>query len=223
MDFEWTVKFGDILTSITILVSVAALVISWSKYRLTRETEQADRVRSAAARSLTKLDRWQLLSLSLYDELQPFFVETSEMLSTEFNVIKARDHLWKETNRARMSISSKILEEEIATSYVDLIAHFPIVREKIRHAINTLDELERQTSDKYLEASQKDVFSMHGKENSYHSAMLGDALRNTAFNYRKQLLNETDKVIEPIRELLFSIIVKPNREILGPGRELTIS
>jgi len=74
MNIEWTVKFGHILTSVTILVSVIALLFSWSKDQVARETEMADKVRYAASVALTKLDRWQLLNLSLYQNLQSVFV-----------------------------------------------------------------------------------------------------------------------------------------------------
>jgi hypothetical protein len=80
MTVDRTIKISDLLTSLTILVSVITLTVSWSKDRLTREKEQADRVRSAAAKTLTQLDRWQALQLSIFRELQPVFVETSEML-----------------------------------------------------------------------------------------------------------------------------------------------
>jgi hypothetical protein len=87
MTVDRTIKISDLLTSLTILVSVITLTVSWSKDRLTREKEQADRVRSAAAKTLTQLDRWQALQLSIFRELQPVFVETSEMLVDNFNSI----------------------------------------------------------------------------------------------------------------------------------------
>src|SRR5438876_1156154 len=120
LTLDKTIKASDLLTSVTIIVSVVALVITWTKDRDVRVREQADRVRTAAAKTLAKLERWQILQLSLYDQLQPVFVETSEMLEKEFNVIGTRDYLWKQINAQHTSISAKVLEEGFETAYVDL-------------------------------------------------------------------------------------------------------
>ncbi len=95
MQLDWSIKVGDILTTLTIIVSVAALVVTWTKDRNARETAQADIVRTAAATAITQLDRWQSLNSSLYQELQPEFITTSEMLSKQYDVTKVRDYLWK--------------------------------------------------------------------------------------------------------------------------------
>lgn len=137
-------KVSDVLTSLTIVVSVVALLIAWSKDRTVRQTEQADRVRAAAAKALTKLDRWQALQLSVYQELQPIFVETSEALQQKYDIVKVRDQLWKAINAERTRIASKILEEQIETAYADLLSHFPAARAKFVDAFTNLSDIEKQ-------------------------------------------------------------------------------
>ena len=220
MKFERTIKFGDILTTATILVSVAALVFSWSKDRLTRESVQADKVRSAASYVLTKLDRWQAITLSLYDGLQPLFIEVSEGLQRDFDIVQARDKLWKEIAEGRAEMSKNILEEEIGTSYVGLLSHFPDARKKFRDAFGDLSKAERRISSNFLEQSQYDVLSFEGKRDEYTSAMLGNALRTTAATFQGRLMVESNKIIEPLRDFLFEIIAKPNKEIIGIARSL---
>lgn len=218
MTFEWTVKFGDILTSVTILVSVSALVFSWSKDRLTRETEQADRVREAAATALTQLDRWQLLNESLYQDLQPTFVKTSEMLQEDFDLTKARDFLWKEINRNRTQIKEKTLNEKIFTSYVKLLPHFPETRGQYISTLDQLRALEEEISGQFLEATQLDVMSAQKKKMNYTTARLGNALRTTALKYKDKLLSQSEEIIRPVREFLFQVIATPDQKILQGGR-----
>ena len=218
MTFKWAVEIGDVLTTVTILVSVVALVVSWSKDRLTREAQQADSVRAAAAKVLTKLDRWQAIAISLYTELQPLFIETSEGLQEEYDVIKARDKLWKGTALAQAAISAMILEEEIGTSYVDLLSHFPEVRAQFRTAFIQLTEVEKRVSNEFLEESQGNVLECEGKSKSYTSAQLGNALRTSAAIFEKILYEESEQIIEPLRNALLDIIAKPNYEILGVYR-----
>lgn len=81
LQFDRTIKAGDILSSLTVLLSVVALVLSLSKDRAVRVTDQANKVRTAAASVIVKLDRWQAVQLSMYQDLQPVFVELSEDLA----------------------------------------------------------------------------------------------------------------------------------------------
>src|ERR1044071_799263 len=104
---DWTIKVRDVLTTLTVAISVAALVLSWSKDRAAQKTERANQVRAAAAGILTKLDRWQALQLSLYQELQPTFVEASEQLQKQYNIVVVRDQVWKNINAQRQQKESK--------------------------------------------------------------------------------------------------------------------
>ena len=219
MKVDWNIKIGDILTSITIIVSVVALIITWTMDRDTRETQQADLVRTAAARAITQLDRWQSLNLSLYSELQPEFITTSEMLNTQFDVVKVRDYLWKTISNQRITIANKVLDEKITTSYVDLLAHFPDTRTQFINLFKTLNANEERISSSFLETSQHDVLRFEGKEITYTSAMLGNALRVTAAKHKGELIKEASDAIYPVKELLFDIIAKSNEQILYASRK----
>lgn len=218
MKFDWNIKVGNILTSLTIIISVAALIVTWTKDRNARETELADVVRTAAATAITKLDRWQSLNLSLYQELQPEFIKTSEMLSREYDVIKVRDYLWKTISTQRIQISRKVLNEKISTSYVDLLAYFPDTRIQFLDMFKKLNALEDRISGSFLEKSQQDVLELKGEKTSYTSARLGNALRTTAAQHKENLLSETNEVIRPVRDFLFDVIAKTNKQILHASR-----
>lgn len=219
MNIDKTIKLSDLLTSFTIIISVIALSISWSKDRITRETEMADRVRSASALALTKLDRWELQNLSLYQELQPTFVETSEMLSEEYNIIKARDHLWRRINEERTLIARKVLDEKIMTSYFDLLSHFPDTRKQFQTLFERLRIIEQEISDDFLVESQNNIRHFDGRRDEYTSAMLGNALRFTASKHKERFKKKTDIAIEPVRKFLFDVISKSNKDILRVRRE----
>jgi hypothetical protein len=188
MDIDWSIKVGDILTSLTIIVSVVALIITWTKDQKIRETRQADLIRSAAASAITKLDRWQALQYSLYQELQPEFIIASEKLIEEFNVIKVRDYLWKIISNKGMEVSSKVLEEQITTSYVNLLANFPDTRNQFITMFQALNEAEIEISGKFLEQSQEDVMAFEAKKENYTTAMLGNKLRSTAIQHKEKLI-----------------------------------
>jgi hypothetical protein len=219
MQLDWKIKVGDILTSLTIIVSVAALVITWTKDQDTRQTQQADLVRSAAASVITKLDRWQALQLSLYQELQPEFVATSEKLAEEYDIIEVRDYLWKTISNERIQISSRVLEEHISTSYINLLAHFPDTRRQFLDMFQQLSEIEERISGSFLKQSQQDILAFEGKEANYTSAMLGNALRSTAAKHKEEFIRETSNAIAPVRAFLFDVIAKTNAQILDASHD----
>jgi hypothetical protein len=180
-------------------------------------------VRSAAAKTLTQLDRWQALQLSIFRELQPVFVEASEMLVDNFNVIKVRDYLWKTINIQRTHIASKVLEEQIGTAYVDLLSHFPTVRSVFLNAFNQLKQTEARIMEAFLADTEGDVLSLYERKNEYTTAMLGNALRRTAVKHSEQLETSTNQIIQPVREFLFEIIGKADKEILKVTTKLDTS
>ena len=171
-----------------------------------RVHEQADRVRAAAAKTLAKLERWQTLQLSLYDQLQPVFVETSEMLDKEFNVIVTRDYLWKQTNAQHTQISAKVLEEGFETAYVDLFAYYPSIRQTFLDVVVSLRAAEQTAVDSLLLDTQRAVMSFEGKKFAYSTAQLGDALRQAAAHTRDKFVRDTNSTLIPIRDQLYTLI-----------------
>lgn len=218
MQIDWNIKVSDILTSLTILVSVVTLTITWTKDQTTREQHQADIVRLAAASIITKLDRWQALQLSLYQELQPEFIITSEKLSEDFNIIKFRDYLWKAIDNKRTAISSKVLEEQISTSYISLLAYFPETRGQFMTLFEALNKAEEEISSSFLVQTQKDIMAFENREKNYTSAMLGNALRKTATEHKRKFINESSKIIESQKVFLFDVISRNNKQILYSTR-----
>jgi len=218
MKFNKEIRLSDLLTLVTIIVSVVALTVTWSKDRVTRETEQSDKVRSAAALALTKLDRWQLLNLSVYQKLQPVFVETSELLLEDFDIYKTRDHLWKKINEERVGVANKVLDEQIMTSYFDLLAHFPETRSRFVELFKSLRAIEDSVSTSFLAESEGNVLSLTGHQDTYTSATLGNALRRTALKHKGRFQQESNESIEPVRQFLFGVISKSNQEILMESR-----
>jgi hypothetical protein len=220
---DWSIKVRDVLTTLTIAISVTALVLSWSKDRAAQKTERANRVRDAAASILTKLDRWQALQLSLYQELQPAFVEASEQLQKQYDTVLVRDQVWKSVNAQRTHIASKILEEHLEIAYAEILPHFPAARAKFTEAYEKLTAIEEANTMNFLAATEEDVLAFDGKEKHYTTAMLGNALRKSATQYRSELRKETEEVIQPMREYLFDVISKTDDEILGAARSTSNS
>jgi len=218
LKLDWSIKVSDLLTSITIVVSVIALLISWSKDREAKLTEQANRVRVAAATAIAKLDRWQALQLSMYRELQPTYVEMSEILADRYDVQRVRDQFWKRVNVERTRIAQKVLEEQLGTAYSDLLSHFPAARDKFTDAFVKLSAVESAVTENYLGASEHAILSLEGKQKDYMTPILGNALRQAAATHSVSLQTESEAIIGPVREYLFKVISLPDSELISASR-----
>jgi hypothetical protein len=214
---DWSIKIGDLLTMATIVVSVTALLISWSKDRDSRQKEQANQVRVAVGTAVAKLDRLQALHLSAFQELQPVFVDTGEMLTRDFNVVAARDFLVKSINGQRTKIVGKALDEHIETAYIGLFSHFPAIRPLFLDTLRQLKGAEEEVLGAFLDATQREVMALRQRKADYSSAELERTLRGLAAEHRADLELKTNRILEPVRAFLLQVVTKSDSEILTHG------
>ena len=218
IQFDNTIKAGDILTSLTIALSVIALVLSLAKDREIKTADQGNKIRSAAASAIVKLDRWQSVQLSLYQELQPSFVETSELLAQKYDVVVARDKFWRQVNEERTQISHQVLKEQLGTAYLDILSHFPAARVKYVEAFTKLAAVEDEVSNEFLGGSEQEILNLEDKQANYQTAVLGNALRAQAKKSSSELKKKSEDVIAPLRNYLLKVIELPDEKIINASR-----
>jgi hypothetical protein len=135
-----------------------------------------------------------------------------------YSRFRVRDQLWKSVNAERTRIASKVSEEQIEIVYADLLSRFPAARAKFVDAFTKLGNIEDDITIRFLAETEQDILKFEGKQKQYHTAMLGNALRATAAEHQSELRAKTNAVIEPVREYLFGVIGRTDREILGASR-----
>jgi hypothetical protein len=219
LTLDRTIKASDILTSLTILVSVIALLVSWTRDREIRTREQADRIRVAAAKTIAKLERWEAIQLSLYSELQPTYVELSEGLVTRFDVVASRDLLWKRITALRTHIASRLLDEGVETAYVDLVAYHAPVRETFAKVMADLRAAEEEASRRLLATTEAAILAFEGKQGSYQTAHLGNALRAATVTVERDFRQQARGHITRVQDSLYSLLSATDAQILRRSRD----
>lgn len=214
LNLDRTIKASDVLTSLTILVSVVALLVSWTKDRDIRTREQADRVRTAAAKTIAKLERWEAIQLSLYSELQPTYVEVSEAMAKQFNVASSRDLLWKRINALRAKIASRVLDEAVETAYVDLFAYHPSIRGTFQEVMADLRTAEKEASLQLLAETERAILSFEGKQSGYQTAQLGNALRAVAHTVEVEFRKRIASRLTGIQDYLYRLLSLTDEQLL---------
>ena len=208
------ISFGDILTFLSIIISVVALLNVWANEKQIRNKEKADRVRTAASKTLAKIERWKELTLWYYQAIQPTFVETSELLAKDFDIIASRDFLWKRLFNARIDTAQRILEEEIEIAYVELYGYYPVIYDEFVSTLKMLKGEEEIAFNSLILATQKDVMSFEGRKDEYTTAMLGNDLRDTCRKHSESFQKKIEIILEPIHDLLVRLISESDIEIL---------
>jgi hypothetical protein len=218
LEFDRKLDVGNVLTSLTILISVAALVSTLAKDRRARERDLGDKVRAAAAKTLGKLERWQQLSARLYQDVQPLFVDVSQKLHAELDAEAARDLLWRELATARTAAEQRIVDEEIESAYVELYPYHPSVQERFAETMSRLKAIDTAVYLDFIKQTQSSVLAYAGAPKDYVPAMLGNDLRVESARAEGRLVSELEQAIRPIREFLVAVVSLSDKEIVSRTR-----
>ena len=213
ISIDSTIHAGDILTSVTVAISVISLILSQAKDRRAGESKTAKAARVAAARVIAQLDRAARLRVAIYTNLLPEFIDLSRALETDFNPIAARDKLWRDVHVASANAAQTLLDERIATAYVDLVAYHPLIREEYVAAFAALERESADTVDAFLIATQKKLLALEKDEDKYTSAIVGNLLRAEATKQSEKLTDTLEAIVAPVRNGLFAYIERDDRTL----------
>jgi hypothetical protein len=218
LSIDSTIHAGDILTSVTVAISVVSLILSQAKDRRAGEAETAKAARGAAARVVAQLDRAARVRVAVYANLLPEFIDLSRALETAFDPIAARDRLWRDMHVASANAAQTLLDERIATAYVDLVGFHPRIREAYVAAFAAIERESANTVDAFLIATQKKLLALEKDEDKYTSAIVGNLLRAEATKQSDKLADTLEAIVAPVRDGLFAYIERDDRT-LARGRD----
>ena len=194
LSFSRELKVGDLLTALTILISLATVVVSWNSDRRLRITKDADEIRLAAATTIGELERWEAISLSITADIQPAFVEAGEQLArsgltpvNQKSPVQVRDQLWKKFNELSTAIDRRILDERIESGYLKLFAYFPNTRTIYASTLKRLRTADTEMRKEFLAGIESNVLAFQKvNRDSLQSAEVGNALRRVAAEIGKK-------------------------------------
>ena len=216
------VTVGDILTVLSVMVSVAALSYSWSQDRALERQRQANEVREAAANTMAKLERWKSVALSLFDLVQPHLVKTSELLArdlTREGVVTTRDTLYQWTLDSRLTTLALLRAEDIETAYVYLYGYDPRLQQELRGVLALLRHREAVVFECLQRVMQDEVFVYmpEAARGEYTTAQLGNALRNAVGQVQRMFAQDLDIALLPMERALGALVQRSDDELLDRG------
>lgn len=205
----------NLLTALSITVSMSALLYAWHRDRLLKRKEYADRIRHAAGSITAKLERWRELALRFFDDIQPLITDADIKVCKNHDAIDTRDYLWRGLVAARSESSHRILEEKIEIAYVELYGYDARVRALFTSAINHLKQIDDEIFSQTLERTQGDVLGFAASAKTVSSAMLGNLLRTTCANLSADFAERIDQIFVPFRDEMTRLIEASDSDIFN--------
>lgn len=208
------ISIGDLLTIVSVVVSIIALLVSWRRHQELQRKEYADRIRRSAGTVVAKLHRWKDLTLRFYEDVQPLITEADMTQVKAQNFVEVRDLFWHGLSIAHSKSSQRILEEQIEIAYVDLYGYDPKIQVLFNEVLDRLKLIDNSIFTLVLYSTQSDILRLSTEEGPYISAQLGNKLRNTCYQLREECKSLMDDVIAPFSLEMIKLIEQEDQSIL---------
>lgn len=211
------VRFGDLLTVVTILISLISVLLSWHWDRGLMQRREAYEIRQASAVTLANLTRWRELSLSIFEAAQPAYIEASAAtLSGSRERITgaeaARDILWRRLLEAHNEITSQIVKENLNNGYVDLLKYYPEIRGRYSTVIATAQRQRESMLQQVLVESQDAL--LDAEDGNLRTAEVGNALRERAVATQANYMRRFAVLFAPVERFCIEKIDSPDAALL---------
>ena len=209
------IKITDLMMSLSVLCAVRTLIYTWAKDRRLRSKEYADKIRAAAALTLSKVDRCQRLFESITDRVQRYITEADTMIVTTKDMAKCRDEFWKNLHLIRADILSEFQSEEIEISYAPLLVYRANIYELFQHSMLAARAVEDASFVILQTECQRVILELDVVQ--AQSAILGNALRQVCHDHSVQLATNLSSALNDICGFLRSTLLMSDQRIVRPG------
>lgn len=214
--WDASLKIGDFVTAVSVLIALAGFLYSWNKDRQVRIKEYADRVRSAAAETLARVDRCKSIFEAFYERIQPEITETDAIMVQGNDWVKTRDYFWKACYTVRQDILTVFREENIELAYAPLLGYRQNIYRLFKNSIEAALQASTDSFDQFCEASQSAVMNMEGKKAV--SAVLGNRIRSLSVESQLSQSEQMRMALGSLEQFLLETIAMSDKEIIQEPR-----
>lgn len=201
--------------NLSIIISAIVFIYTLLENRRLKRREYADRIRKAAGTVISKLERWEELTLRFFQDIQPLITDIDMGLVQDRDLIKARDALWMGLTKARSVASQRITDEQIEMAYVDLYGYDPRIQNIYTKTINELKLIEAEVHKEFLILTQEDVGRMMERSSQIKSGELGNMLHGTCEIVSSDCINLMGEAILIFKTEMLKLIEASEDEIVN--------
>lgn len=207
-------RVGDLLTSVSVIIALLGFLYAWRKDRKLRTKEYADKVRTAGAMTLAKIDRCESLFLSFIHRIRPLFTEMNELLEQTKNQEACRDHFWKQMIEIRLSIYKQFSDEQIELAYAPLFVHKHEIYDLFKGVIEKAKQVEDDFFWGLMGECQKAILGLPDQMQTV-SPVLSNKLLDICSYHHKQYAQQFSLLLDEIRHFLRGIVTASDEHIVS--------
>jgi hypothetical protein len=208
------ISIGELLTILSVVISVGSVIINWSIDREIQLQENASSIRMAIAKTMDKINQVKDLQLQYYDLLEEDIEDVGYMvvIKKEKNTI-ARDFLWKKMFIRRADLQSKIMNEEWQIGYINLLPYNISIDSLYTRTVTRLKAVEANEFALLLNDMENIVIDFNERTDS-QTALLSNRLRDTKEFHKINHKHYVDEAVAPLNDYLTSLFNASNSVLL---------
>jgi hypothetical protein len=214
-------SLGDLVTPLSILVSLIAVWYTWHKDGQLRTQEYADHIRRSTSLVTAKVERWGELADRYFQDIQPTLLDVSEQVAKTHSVEPANRVLYRGLMDAEAKASQRIGDEQLQISYMELYSYVPTLQTTFDQTISEIKIAETE-SHKVLADKLQSILRNPDILKLSDSPAIGNELRSAARAARASLREQIQGIADPLRKKMVQFIQLGDGELANASRRSEI-
>ncbi len=216
------IDLSGLLTPLSILIALLALLNTWSADRNLRSKQYADSVRASASVVTAKLERWGTLADRYFDDIQHALIVASEKTAATHRPEPAKRDLFDALREAEGKASQRIVDEQLEISYMELYRYVPSLRPPFDKIKDEIEEKEKASHRRLEKQLQNDILFEKELLEATESVAMGERLRKDVQSERELLHRQIQQITQPLRENMLKLINLSDEDLLDSQKRASV-
>jgi hypothetical protein len=186
--------------------------------RQLRRREQANKIRSAAATTLLKLDRWCDVSLSFFDKALVEYDDVKQRFLEKLDRNKNSNRHSHELLQYKADARKEHLDDHVEAGFADLYAYNSSIRQQLEGLLRMAQQEEQTAYDHAREDSEAAIGALYGTKKEFPPRIAKYRelfLEGEAQGFYRKLKTITDSQTDRYREAIRSCFENTNSALIG--------
>jgi len=123
LKFRYEVSVGEMLTSISILISLVGVLFNWYQDRQIVIKKQSTQMKELSIKAFSNVLSWKDLNLHFDDKVEVLIEDVARSFANKRNNILARDIFWKGITQIKNELDYEIIQKDLKTFHFILLSN----------------------------------------------------------------------------------------------------
>lgn len=212
MKFKSEISVGELLTALSIIISLIGVLITWNKNQQIAISNEATRMRELSIQAFSNVQQWQEEEQLFFNQVDVLIKQVSRTYTETNDRILTRDMFWEGVTQLRNDLDTKIISKDLKTFHFQLLNKGIDQDSVFITTIALLEKLVQFNFEAYLKETELAIL-LKEINDPRESAILGNYLRNVNDKYRDKTKEIFREETLTLKKQLRAIITKPDRAL----------